>query len=256
MSAVTAPVRVPDDWFVGFHQGLAARFWRAAGAAMLDADLARVLRALDLPPGATVLDAPCGDGRIALGLARAGYRVTGVDIAPAEVEHARAAAAAEGLGAQFATGDLRALPAAGPFDAVVSWGNSFGYLTPEDTVRALTGMHRALRRGGRLALESLSVAESWLPGGVAEEAEHAFGDLRMAVVNRYDVLESRVETTATFTDGDGRVERARLAHRVHTSGEVVRMLRAAGFGEVELRGGDGDRPYALGDARLIARAVA
>ena len=27
---------VPDDWFVGFHQGLAARFWRAAGAAMLD----------------------------------------------------------------------------------------------------------------------------------------------------------------------------------------------------------------------------
>lgn len=98
---------VPDDWFVGFHQGLAARFWRAAGAAMLDADLARVLRALDLPPGAAVLDVPCGDGRIALALARAGHRVTGVDIAPAEVAHATAAAA--GLDARFVAGDLRAL---------------------------------------------------------------------------------------------------------------------------------------------------
>ena len=166
MSSDTAAV--PDDWFVGFHQGLAARFWRAAGAAMLDADLARVLRALDLPPGAAVLDVPCGDGRIALALARAGHRVTGVDIAPAEVE--RAAAAAAGLGARFLAGDLRALPVTGPFDAVVSWGNSFGYLTPEDSARSLAGMHAVLRPGGRLALESLSVAETWLPGGVAERA--------------------------------------------------------------------------------------
>ena len=103
---------MPDDWFVSFHQGLAARFWRAAGAAMLDADLARVLRVLDLPPGAAVLDAPCGDGRIALGLARAGHRVTGVDIAPAEVERATAAAAA-GPRRALPAGDLRALPVTG-----------------------------------------------------------------------------------------------------------------------------------------------
>ena len=127
---------------------------------MLDADLARVLRALDLPPGAAVLDVPCGDGRIALALARAGHRVTGVDIVPAEVEHATAAAAAAGLGARFLAGDLRALPVTGPFDAVVSWGNSFGYLTPEDSARSLAGMRAVLRPGGRLALESLSVAET------------------------------------------------------------------------------------------------
>ena len=34
---------------------------------------------------------------------------------------------------------------------------------------------------------------------------------------------------------------ARAAHRVHTSGELVRMLRTAGFAEVELRGAEGDR---------------
>ena len=28
--------KVSDDWYVGFHRGLAAEFWRAAGAAMAD----------------------------------------------------------------------------------------------------------------------------------------------------------------------------------------------------------------------------
>jgi SAM-dependent methyltransferase len=254
LSADTAPVRVPDDWFVNFHQGLAARFWRAAGAAMRDADLARVLRVLDLPPGAAVLDAPCGDGRIALGLARAGHRVTGVDIADGEVARASAAAAAAGLDARFLTGDLRALPVAGPFDAVVSWGNSFGYLTPDDSVRSLAAMRAVLRPGGRLALESLSVAETYLTGGVPERAEHVFGDVRMTAVNRYDAYESRVESELTFAAADGRIERSRVAHRIHTSGEVVRMLRAAGFTGVAL--GDGEGPFGVGSPRLVAVATA
>jgi len=156
--------------------------------------------------------------------------------------------------ARFVAGDLRALPVTGPFDAVVSWGNSFGYLTPEDSARSLAGMRAVLRRGGRLALESLSVAETWLPGGVAERAEYAFGGVRMRVVNRYDAAESRVESEVAFTDEDGRVEHARLAHRVHTSGELVRMLRAAGFADVALS--DGEGAFKLGSPRLVAVATA
>ena len=34
---------MPDEWYVGFHRGLAARFWRAAGATMAEADLKVVL---------------------------------------------------------------------------------------------------------------------------------------------------------------------------------------------------------------------
>jgi hypothetical protein len=39
-----------------------------------------------------------------------------------------------------------------------------------------------------------------------------------------------------FEADDGTVERSRAAHHVHTTGEVVRMLRAAGFTNVELPG--------------------
>ncbi len=59
----------------------------------------------------------------------------------------------------------------------------------------------------------------------------------------------------TFTADDGTVERGRVAHHVHTAGEIVRMLRAAGFGVVRLHGPDGG-DYALGDGRLIAVAEA
>ena len=76
-------MRVPDDWFVGFHQGLAARLWAAAGATMIDADAAIVCGLL---PAGRVLDVPCGDGRLSARLAEAGYDVTGIDVSPHAIE--------------------------------------------------------------------------------------------------------------------------------------------------------------------------
>ena len=153
-------------------------------------------------------------------------------------------------------GDLRDLPDVGPVDAILSWGNSFGYLVPAETARSLAGMHRLLRPEGRLVLESLTVAESLLANGVTERAEREFGGVRMTSVNTYRASESRLESDYVFEDEDGEVERSRAAHHVHTAGEVVRMLRTAGFGEVDLLGADGRSPYELGSSRLIVVARA
>ena len=171
--------RVPDDWFDGFQRGLAARFWRAAGATMADKDAQLVRGLLGVPPGARVLDMPCGDGRITVRLAAAGYRAIGVDLAEAELERGRRAAAEAGVEATFLAGDLRAPPAIGPVQAIVSWGNSFGYLTPAETAGSLAGLRRLLAPDGRLVLESMTVAESFLPGGVQPTAEREFGGVRM-----------------------------------------------------------------------------
>jgi cyclopropane fatty-acyl-phospholipid synthase-like methyltransferase len=101
----TGPARVPDDWFVGFHRGLAARFWRAAGATMADADARLVRELLELEPAA-VLDVPCGDGRLAVRLA-AGHAVVGIDLAGGELELARRAAAVRVRGRRMSTVDRR-----------------------------------------------------------------------------------------------------------------------------------------------------
>jgi SAM-dependent methyltransferase len=242
--------RIPDDWFVGFHRGLAARFWRAVGAAMLDPDWAAVGPLLE--GYEHVLDVPCGDGRMTAQLVEAGHTAVGIDISAEEIEHARA----EHPGLDLRVGDLRSLPD-GPFDAVLSWGNSFGYLTPPDSARSLAEMHRVLRPGGRLVLDSGSVAEAVLVGGVEDTSEHSFGDFTAWVKQRYDPLESRLESEYRFTDAaTGETETTRAAHHVHTTGEVVRMLRAAGFGSVELFGPDGTSPYELGMPRMVAVAEA
>jgi SAM-dependent methyltransferase len=252
----TLPPRVQDEWYVGFHRGLAARFWRAVGATMADDDARLIHALLGGERCGSVLDVPCGDGRIAIRLAAYGHAVTGVDLAAGEVERARRAAEEAGVRATFVVGDLRALPDVGPVDAVVSWGNSFGYLTPADTAESLAGMHRALRRGGRLVLESMTIAESLLARGVSSGAVHEFGGVRMTSTHNYRAEESRLETDYVLEDEDGRVERARAAHHVHTAGEVVRLLRAAGFRDAALLGPDGTSAYALGDPKLVAVATA
>ena len=228
-----------DEWYVGFHRGLAARFWRAAGATMAEADLEVITKLLPAPP-ARVLDVPCGDGRIAFPLIRAGYDVTGVDI---ECQDPR-----------FVQGDLRALPELGAFDAVLSWGNSFGYTTPPETQQVLDGFKAKLKPGGRLILESLTVAEGFLAATFNPTASYTFGGITMAATNTYNPLKSRLESDWVFTDEHGHEERASGAHHVHTTGEVVRMLEAAGFESIALKGPDGTRPYALGDRRMIAVA--
>jgi SAM-dependent methyltransferase len=228
---------------------LAARFWRIAGAMMLDGDwevVGGLLEGFD-----RVLDVPCGDGRLTALLAGAGHHALGVDISAEEIEHARR----ENPDLAFLVGDLRALPD-GPFDAVLSWGNSFGYMVPAESARSLAEMRRVLRDGGRLVLDSGSVAEAVLPGGVDETDEYEIGDVRASVRHRYLPSESRLESEYAFEDETGATETFRAAHHVHTTGELVRMLRGAGFSSVDLRGPDGFKPYELGDGKVVVVAEA
>src|SRR4029079_19630084 len=173
-----------------------ARFWRAAAATMADDD-AQVVRRLLPDPPASVLDVPCGDRRITTPLAAArygagrrtprvgagGYAVTGVDLIASEVEHARRAAEAAGVEARFEVGDLRALPDVGRVDALVSWGNAFGYLVPAETARSLASMRAAMKPGGRLVLESMTIAESFLVGDFKPSDEWEYGGIRLSATN-------------------------------------------------------------------------
>jgi len=56
---------------------------------------------LAISPGKQVLDVACGTGNLTIPVARAGGRVSGVDIAPNLLEQARARAAAEKLDITF-----------------------------------------------------------------------------------------------------------------------------------------------------------
>lgn len=115
------------------------------------------LARLRIAPGTRMLDVACGAGQIAIPAARAGVRVTGVDIASNLVEQARDRARAEGVDARFDEGDAEALPYGdAEFDLVVSLIGAMFAPRPD---RVAAELLRVCRPGGRI------VMANWTPEG-------------------------------------------------------------------------------------------
>ena len=102
------------------------------------------------PPGRAldVLDAGTGTGYFAILLAKAGHRVTGIDLTPAMLAEAEADAGQEGVRIRFAQMDAQETGlAGGSFDAVVTRNLTWTLPEPEKAYRE---WHRLLRPGGVL----------------------------------------------------------------------------------------------------------
>ncbi|MGH8881151.1 MAG: class I SAM-dependent methyltransferase [Stackebrandtia sp.] len=101
-----------------------------------------------------VLDCACGIGTQAIGLARAGHRVTGTDLSPVAAARAHAEAARRDLTIPTAAADMRRLPFGdNAFGAVLCADNSIAHLlTPDDVRTAFRQMRRVLTADGRLVL--------------------------------------------------------------------------------------------------------
>lgn len=244
-----------DDWYDGFQRGLMARFWHLASDPSGDDEADAIAALLDLPAGARVLDAPCGAGRISIRLAERGFDVTGIDISDDELEEARRRAADRGVEVEFELADVRR-PPPGPFDAVVVWGNSFGYMPYADTLEHLGACRRVLREGGSLVLETGTAAEVLLPE-LRERMDYDMGELVMSGVNSYDPARGRLVTEIELRTPDGTVERGAVAHHVFTAAEIVRMLESSDFSVSKLLGDPVERSaFEIGSRRLILLATA
>lgn len=148
---------VPDSTPAGFYDELAAEYhlifgdWEQA-IAWQAAIITRRLGDLGLT-GGTVLDATCGIGTQAIGLAQAGFGVTATDISREAVDRCEREASARGLSIATAVEDVRALDVdgAGGFDAAVSFDNALAHLLDDaDLDAACAALRRALRSGGFL----------------------------------------------------------------------------------------------------------
>lgn len=105
-------------------------------------------------PRANMLDMACGRGRHAKLLHELGFRVTGVDLSPANIEFAQQFAA-EGL--QFEVHDMRNTLCSNVYDYVFNLFTSFGYFDSDyENLRAIDTMATALNRGGMLVLDYLN----------------------------------------------------------------------------------------------------
>lgn len=139
------------------------------------AEDAAILAQLALPEGARILEIGTGTGHFARAAAKAGYRVTAVDVSPVMLQYAQSRAKADGLA------DLQRFHHAGfltlsfepaTFDAAASVA-ALHHLPDTWKAVALANIHRVLRPGGRFILRD--VVFSW-EGSNAAACFDAFVD--------------------------------------------------------------------------------
>jgi cyclopropane fatty-acyl-phospholipid synthase-like methyltransferase len=240
---------VYPNWFETFFEGLALDVWRGAVTPEQTEREANFLADhLQLQSGMSVLDVPCGNGRLAIELARHDIRMTGVDISAGFLEEARRNAPE----IEWLQSDMRKLPWTCRFDSAYCWGNSFGYFDHDNCQRFLEAIASALKPGGRFILESGAVSESILPI-LQPERKLRIGDLDFLSRNTYDAAEGRMDITYTFTKGQQ--QEVKPIHQwVHSAAELRRMLRRSGLEPLAAFGDLEGARYALGSPRFIALA--
>jgi len=127
---------------------------------------------------ASVLDAGCGTGRVAIELARRGVEVVGVDADPDMLDRARHRAPT----LSWVLADLADVDLERVFDVVVLAGNVLPFVDPADRPAAVRGCARHLDVGGRL------VAGAGLRPGwpTIDELDRWSTDAGLALEARYD----------------------------------------------------------------------
>jgi ubiquinone/menaquinone biosynthesis C-methylase UbiE len=240
----------PQDWWKDFFSGLVVDFWRAAmppEATRAEADFFALH--LALAPGARVLDVACGDGRLALELARRGFSVTGVDISEEFLEAGRRSAAQQGLVVAWRQSDMRDLPWREELDGAFCGGSSFGFLGDAGDRAFLQAVARTLKPGARFAIDAVKAAEVVAPYFRDRHTMEVQG-IRFEAENRYDPAAGWMESRYTLSRGDRSEVRA-ARHRIYTYREVEAMLEESGFEEIEGLGSLSGEPFAPGVSRLI-----
>ncbi|RYG74754.1 class I SAM-dependent methyltransferase [Lentibacillus lipolyticus] len=103
-------------------------------------------------PVSSIIDLGCGTGQITTRLARAGYRVTGVDYSSDMLAIAQKRADKEHLSVPFIQQDLRMLEGLHGYDAAVSYCDVMNYITGEDELRTVFQRVAGLLKSGGLFL--------------------------------------------------------------------------------------------------------
>ncbi|MGE5636279.1 MAG: class I SAM-dependent methyltransferase [Nocardioidaceae bacterium] len=201
------------------------------------------------PAGGDLLDVPCGFGRHSVPLARAGYRVVGVDRSEALLAEARRRAGGERW-PKLVRADYRQLPFAdASFDAAINLFTSLGYLGDERDTSVLAEIGRVLRPGGRLVIETMH--RDLLVRRFHEQDWRLLGEGRLLLEQRtFDAASGVAQTTETLIGKGGERESRSFSVRVYSATELLGMLTRAGFAEARCHGDLDGGPFST-DSRLV-----
>src|SRR5262245_25132175 len=252
--------RMTDAWWQRFYDRDYLALWGqfyddAATAAQADA----IVALLGLAPGARLLDAACGYGRLSRPLALRGATVVGVD------QSAELLAVAEGARGELGAGrlayvhhDLRARldPSIAPFDAAINIFSSMGDGTEGEGRAIAATIAAALVPGGAFLLETMHrdvLIARRARGELILKRTSPDGTVLVEDA-RWDPVRGRVDSTWRWRGPAGDGEKT-SSLRVYCITELVAILEGAGLDVVGAYRGCSTEPF-TGEGELAGGRVA
>ena len=205
-----------------------------------DMDAAEILGLLSVPRGARLLDAGCGDGRLATRLAALGYDLVGIDHDEDQLDRARTRS--QGLAIDWRREDLHQLRDESVFDGAFLWFNTFGFGSVASNHLLVRRLSDALRPGGTLLIDTL-----WREGirGVLEQedspVEVIIDGARQIDASSFDQETGYLTTLRSVIPVNGERYTRVLRQWLPTLVEWGQLLEAAGLTMISTQGRAGEQ---------------
>ncbi len=171
------------DWYASwFDTPYYHLLYRNRDEAEAERFLDNLLEALQLNAKSRILDLACGKGRHSIYLAGKGYEVTGVDLSPQSIRHARRF---ERPNLSFFVHDMRKPFRNAYFDYVFNLFTSFGYFgSDQEHLDTLLSITRNLQKDGILVLDYLNAFK--VIEGLKRRQQKTVGGIRFRISRKVD----------------------------------------------------------------------
>jgi SAM-dependent methyltransferase len=201
--------------------------------------LRTVFEKFQVRKGARILDLACGIGRISINLAKAGYRVVGIDISRLYLDFAREWAEREHVGHQtrFYEVDMRHAPqqlrrkGEKQFDVILNYGTSIGYHGEDEDAEMLTGLLDIGSPHAVLVIETVN--RDYLVKHFEEESVSTLEGVEWREFRRLSLENSFMKNAWRFYRKKARSRRLILSvpvsHRVYSLHELKQLITNAGW---------------------------
>jgi SAM-dependent methyltransferase len=241
------------EWFAddSFWEALYPFVFGANARATAATEAEAVLELVARTPGA-LLDLCCGPGRHSVPFALNGWQVTGVDLSPYLLGHAREYATERGAAVEWIQSDMRTFSRPAAYDLIVNLFTSFGYFEDAaDNRLVLERTRHNLKRDGVFVLDVVGkeIVARIFEDTRSMEADGGVLFMRGRVLDGW----SRIENTWTFVR-DGKARTYRFRHFLYSADELRALLKDAGFHDVDIYGGLDRSEYGGNANRLVAVA--
>lgn len=186
----------------------------------------------------TILDASCGIGTQALGLAKLGFKVTGSDISSKEIKRAKTEAELRKLKIKFSIADMRELSGhhKQKYDLVISCDNSLPHLLSDnDITKALIQFYKCVRTGGGILVSLRDYAKENLKGIQLKPYKiRRIGDTKYIIYQVWEFTDSEhYSISMYFIEDKGtkdcKISVFRSKYYAITVDRIVELMKKVGF---------------------------